>query len=364
MTPSPPPPHPPPGWVLRFKIAPRYYASEVRVLTDYPAPGCLYKRHHLRELQWTHSTKKATWDPDRYIEIELEVAGPYRFTYTAEKPGEKREGSGYFVVDPYLGYSPDSIACQTYITKLLGPLSEWKQRLLAAKEAGYNMIHFTPIQQLGSSRSAYSISNQLRIDSSYLPSGQSHTEVNASFTNCEGVCKQFKVDSVYVKVREIVKSMQQDWGVLSIVDLVWNHTSFDTPWLIQHPEAGYNLVNCPHLRPAYALDAALAQFSLEIAEGKWEQAGIRPEIQHEGDIHTICSRLLDTVLPRARLWEYFCVDVEAIAQDFRTAVYRLNGGNHPKPHGKQLRVIQDTQYRRLRSDVDINEALDLFNVDL
>ena len=350
--------------MLRFKIAPRYYASEVRVLTDYPAPGSLYKRGHLRELQWTHSTKKATWDPDRYIEIELEVAGPYRFTYTAEKPGEKREGSGYFVVDPYLGYSPDTIACQTYITKLLGPLSEWKLRLLAAKEAGYNMIHFTPIQQLGSSRSAYSISNQLRIDSSYLPSGQSHTEATASFTNCEGVCKQFKVDSNYVKVREIVKSMQQDWGVLSIVDVVWNHTSFDTPWLMQHPEAGYNLVNCPHLRPAYALDAALAQFSLEIAEGKWEQAGIRPEIQHEGDIQTICSRLLDTVLPRARLFEHFCVDVEAIAQDFRTAVYRLNGGNHPKPHGKRLRVIQDTQYRRLGSGVDINETLDLFNVDL
>ena len=268
------------------------------------------------------------------------------------------------MVDPYLGYSPDSIACQTYITKLLGPISEWKQRLMAAKEAGYNMVHLTPIQQLGSSRSAYSISNQLRIDSSYMPSGVPHTEKTESFKNCEGVIKQFKVDSNYVKVREIIKSMQKEWGVLSIVDIVWNHTSFDTPWLIQHPEAGYNLVNSPHLRPAYTLDATLSLFSQEIAEGKWEQAGIRPEIHHEGDIHTICSRLLDTVFPRARLWEYFSVDIEAITKEFRTTVYRLNGGNHPRPHGRRLRVIQDKQYRRLGSGVDINETLELFNVDL
>ena len=233
---------------------------------------------------------------------------------------------------------------------------------MTAKEAGYNMVHFTPIQQLGSSRSAYSISNQLKIDSNYVP-GQTYSEVTASFTNCEGVSKQFKVDSRYLKLREITKSMQDDWGVLSIVDLVWNHTSFDTPWLMQHPEAGYNLVNSPHLRPAYALDAALSQFSQEIAEGKWEQAGIRPEIQHEGDVHNICSRLLDTVLPRARLWEYFCVDVDVIAKEFRTTVYRLNGGNHPRPHGKCLRVIQDSKYRRLGSGVDINETLDLFNID-
>ena len=350
------------GWVLRFKIAPRYYASEVCFKTDYPAPGHLYERNKMREIPWIFSTKKPTWDPDRYIDIELEIAGPYRFTYTAERPGEKREGSGYFVVDPYLGYSPDSIACQTYITKLLGPLSEWKQRLMTAKEAGYNMVHFTPVQHLGSSRSAYSISNQLKIDSNYVP-GQSHSETTVSFTNCEGVSKQLKVDSRYLKLREIIKSMQDDWGVLSIVDLVWNHTSFDTPWLMQHPEAGYNLVNSPHLRPAYALDAALAQFSQEIVDGKWEHLGIRPEIQHEGDVHNICSRLLDNVLPRARLWEYFCVDVDAIAKEFRTTVYRLNGGNHPRPHGKRLSVIQDTKYRRLGSGVDINETLDLFNID-
>lgn len=44
-------------------------------------------------------------------------------------------------------------------------------------------------------------------------------------------------------------------------------------------------------------------------------------------------------------------------------MYRLNGGNHPKPEGKHLQVMQDSQYRRLGSGVDINLTLELFNVD-
>lgn len=321
----------------------------------------------MRELQWQYSARKPTWDPDRFIDITLDYAGPYRFEYKkrdSTKPGDEvLEGSGYFVVDPDLGYSPDGVSCQTYITKLLGPMTQWKERLQVAKEAGYNMVHLTPINQLGSSRSAYSISNQLRIDSSYLPTGYTSSESKATFKNCEGATKSFNVESSFLKVHELVKSINRDWGMLSLVDVVWNHTSFDTPWLLQHPEAGYNLVNSPHLRPAYALDLALANFSREIAEGEWEKFGIRPEIRSEGDVRNICTRLRETVFPRAELWQHYCVDVEAVVEEFRSTVYRLNGGNHPRPEGKWMSVVQDSQYRRLGSGVDIDLTLELFNVD-
>ena len=75
-------------------------------------------------------------------------------------------------------------------------------------------------------------------------------------------------------------------------------------------------------------------------------------------------RLLDTVLPQAKLWEYFCVDVDAIVEEFRNTVYRMNGGEHPKPEGKSLRIIQDPQYRRLGSSVDADLTLELFNVHM
>ncbi len=355
--------------MLKFTVAPCLYPTDVHLYTDYPAPGELYERGQMRELEWTFSTRQPNWDPDRYVSITLNYAGPYRFYYTREgkEKGEGEdsgnEGSGYFLVEPDLGYSPEAICCQTYITKLLGPFKEWEKRLNIGKEAKYNMIHFTPIQQLGSSRSAYSISNHLRMDSTYFQSGRTSSEVSVSYKDRTGTSCQLKVDKSYIQMRELVKSLNRDWGVLSLVDVVWNHTAFDTPWLLQHPEVGYNLINSPHLRPAYALDSTLHAFSREIAEGKWVQSGIHPEINNEGDIHNICSRLLDRVLPQARLWEYHSVDVEAIVEEFRTSVYRLNGGSHPRPEGKRLETVQDKLYRRLGSSVDPDLSLELFNID-
>ena len=79
-------------------------------------------------------------------------------------------GSGYFVVEPELKHNPmDGITCITHITKLLGPLTEWEGRLKITKEASYNMIHFTPVQQLGKSGSAFSISKHLTLCDQYLP---------------------------------------------------------------------------------------------------------------------------------------------------------------------------------------------------
>lgn len=78
-------------------------------------------------------------------------------------------GDGFFVVEPQLSFADgkalplDGVVMQTVITKLLGPLKEWESRLLVAGETGYNMIHFTPIQELGDSKSAYALNDQLKV---------------------------------------------------------------------------------------------------------------------------------------------------------------------------------------------------------
>ncbi|XP_035713765.1 glycogen debranching enzyme-like [Folsomia candida] len=110
----------------------------------------------------------------------------------------KKSGSGYFLVDPVLRIGKndkvlalDSICCQTFFPKSLGPLTEWKGCLEVAHQSGYNMIHFTPVQELGKSNSSYSISNQLAL--------------NPIFGN----------DVKFGDVQKIVNDMKEEWGVSS-----------------------------------------------------------------------------------------------------------------------------------------------------
>jgi hypothetical protein len=44
------------------------------------------------------------------------------------------------------------------------------------------------------------------------------------------------------------------WGLMSMVDIVLNHTASNSWWLSRQPEACYNLDNSPHLRGAFELD--------------------------------------------------------------------------------------------------------------
>ncbi len=43
---------------------------------------------------------------------------------------------------------------------MAGPLSEWGVHLDSARDAGYNMIHFPPLNVRGASNSPYSVADQ------------------------------------------------------------------------------------------------------------------------------------------------------------------------------------------------------------
>lgn len=186
-----------------------------------------------------------------------------------------KQVSGYFVVDPKLIFPNgnilplDCIALQTYLAKCLGPLSCWEGRLKVGYKAGYNMIHLTPVQELGGSNSAYSLHDQLKLNSSFNDNGQ-----------------KYEFDDL----KKIIQKLHMKWKLFFICDIVLNHTANGSPWLKDHPESAYNLSNSPHLRPAYVVDQALWRFSCDIACGIYDSRGIPVYINNEqqlGHLHAI-----------------------------------------------------------------------------
>jgi glycogen debranching enzyme len=83
------------------------------------------------------------------------------------------------------------------------------------------MLHFTPLQTRGESGSPYSILDQLRFDGELL--------------------KDKKSDGVE-EVNAMVKRCREDFGLLSLTDVVLNHTANNSPWLGEHPESGQAMI--------------------------------------------------------------------------------------------------------------------------
>ncbi|CAG5117628.1 unnamed protein product, partial [Candidula unifasciata] len=169
------------GWVLRVVLGPSLMASSVRLFCNHPRDkDTPYERTKYYEVPFRFSAGVGD-RMDLTAEVKMIIAGSFNYFFTVDGSAtvDNCNGSGYFLVDPTLHLGPndeeinmDAIVCQTVITKLLGPFNEWLPRLQVAAESGYNMVHFTPIQELGISNSAYSIRDQLRLSPVYSPGEQ------------------------------------------------------------------------------------------------------------------------------------------------------------------------------------------------
>ncbi|XP_059168911.1 glycogen debranching enzyme-like isoform X2 [Physella acuta] len=340
------------GWILRFVLGPSLMSSNVRLFCNHPDnQSTQYERAKYYEVQWKTATGIKSDRTDLTAEVKIVLAGSFNYFFTLNNSTDVKQcnGSGYFLVDPTLHLGPnneevpmDSVICQSVITKLLGPFQDWLPRLQVAYESGYNMIHFTPIHELGISNSAYSIRDQLRLSPVYS----------------KGSSKQYDLTDV----EKLTTYMNQNWSVMSLSDLVYNHTAKDSPWLWQHPECSFNLKNSPHLRPAYIVDRIFEHFSLEVSKGQWEGHGIPRTVNSEDHLNAIAHALHHHVFHNYRIHEFFCIGVDQVIKDFKKAIEgNPNGGDNLKDN--HLTIIQDPEYRRFKSTVNINLALKLYNTD-
>ena len=201
-------------------------------------------------------------------------------------------GSGFILVDPLIPVTPqlkldlNAIQCQTVISKLLGPLEEWKDRLIVAPQSGYNVIHFTPVQELGESNSAYCIKD--------------HFKLNPAFAG--------NTESSFQELAKFIDFMQNQWSVLSVTDVVLNHTANETPWLLENPQVSYNLVNSPHLKGPFIFDRALYQVTIDICSGK---VAFPKEITSEADICTL-RQVFHSYVGPLKLHEFYLFHLDDV----------------------------------------------------
>ena len=168
----------------------------------------------------------------------------------------------------------------TLVSKWMGSLDNWEKYYEIVKKLDYNMIHFTPLQQRGISNSPYSIKDQLKLSDDIF--------------KCEK------------ELETILKSMNEKYEIFGMTDIVWNHTACDSDWLIEHPEAGFNLENSPHLKVAFDLDESILSFSSILMTSVY---GISGELRDETDLLEMMKVFKDKHLPKTRLWEYFVINV-------------------------------------------------------
>lgn len=168
-------------------------------------------------------------------------------TNSEQKPApQKSSRPGYFVVEPRLWVRPqprvldgitdsqdkkssdkfllpvDGLVIESVVGKWLGKISQWDSHLEGMRNAGYNMIHFVPLQARGASNSPYSIHDQTAFSDDLFD--ENDVKLSAS--------------DKFDLVKKQLLRIQDEYGIMCLSDVVWNHTSFDSVWLQDHPESG------------------------------------------------------------------------------------------------------------------------------
>ncbi|KAF9045811.1 glycoside hydrolase family 13 protein [Hymenopellis radicata] len=268
-------------------------------------------------------------DYSKPIQVDLPISHAGAFVYWVEydgdRAGERVKGrEGYFNIDPVLrtqarsdilssNLAPlpsgvgakvqkeqvnlplDGLSILTVVSKWMGPLANWKDHFAEAQERGYTMLHYTPLQERGESDSPYSIRDQNKYDPSLFNGERA-------------------ADGGKAEIKKILDIARDEYGLLSLTDVVLNHTANDSPWLVEHPEAGFSPANTPHLTPAFEFDTAMIEFS-----GSLSSKGLPSTVKTAQDVDTLMGAF-EGVVKGLNLWQYYVLDTQRERESVKTAL--------------------------------------------
>lgn len=115
---------------------------------------------------------------------------------------------------------------------------------------------------------------------------------------------------------KVIKKIRDNWGIASICDIVLNHTANESQWIQDYPEASYSCFTCPYLRPAFLLDALLAQATADTKAGHLEIVGVPQIVETEDHLQALKYQLHTVYLPKIKIWEFYQIDVDKYFKKF------------------------------------------------
>lgn len=118
------------------------------------------------------------------------------------------------------------------------------------------------------------------------------------------------------------------------MDVLLNHTSTDSPWLLECPNACYNTDNTPGLRSAYVLDEALLNFSNQIAMRECPEFP-EPFVRNDDDLDKIEELLRNKVVKPLKIEEYFLIDAKRESQAFTERLHQIEVGKNYSVHHQE-----------------------------
>lgn len=249
----------------------------------------------------------------------------------------------------------ESIAMISVISKWIGPLQFWPDTLRPLSDAGYNMIHFTPLQLRGMSNSPYSIFDHNRLSPDLFDPSDPISD-----------------DDKMAQLTKVIQAVEQNSHQLSMIDIVWNHISCDSPYLKEHPEIGYTLQNTPHLKIAYDLDEGILQFSKEFHS----VYGFDPNIKNETELEMVMRVFLLDHIPKLSLWEYFVINVGLHVAKLEDRIRNLISGRRPSkedcdniqrnPNLSSLAdaLTNDGQHGRFSEYLDLDKVVEFYALEI
>lgn len=247
----------------------------------------------------TYQKFPITTDFHRDINVKIPIYSSGCYNFYIKYGDNQQTEKYYFTVPPNLRIDSqfvafNSVNIQSVISKWIGPLENWDKFFKEVSYKGYNMIHFTPLQSRGESDSPYSIYDQLKLDPGLFESN----ELGVKF----------------------IQDLMSKYHLMSLTDVVWNHTANNSDWLGDHPDAGYNQETAPHLNAAIELEDALLKYSSDLGE-----LGLPTTINNGDDLNRIVEGINEHVIAPLQLWQFYVFNKQETLDEM-SGVLNNNGG--------------------------------------